>query len=330
MKKVFVSTFPFSRSSEKPLEILKKSGFEYALNPLAKKLSGKELYEFASDADVIIAGTEDLSVLIEKSSKLKLISRIGIGLDSVPLQICQSKGIKICYTPDAVTDAVAELALGMMISLTRKITLADRAVRLGGWQRFEGKSLKEQTIGLVGFGRIGKQVATLLAPYKPTKILIHDVVDKTTEINLLQQAGVKVLQVSLDQLIEESDIISFHIPKTPKTNNLINKDKFERMKNGVILVNTARGGIVNEEDLMTFLDNGKVLGAGLDVFNNEPYVGSLCKYDQLILTQHMGSCSVEARNRMEVEAVEDVIRFLKGENLLSPVDIDKELELLRN
>lgn len=330
MSKIFVSTHPFSRASEEPLKTLKASGFDFSLNTLGKKLNGEEVYRLAGDCTAIIAGTEDLSVLIEKNKNLKLIARIGIGLDSVPLEICRQKGIQVCYTPDAVTDAVSELTLGMMITLTRKLVTADQAIRAGGWQRFEGKSLKEQTIGLIGFGRIGKSLTQLLAPFKPMHILVHDIVNKSEEILELQNKGIKVSQVSLEEVITQSDIISIHAPKTPKTDNLINKEQFAKMKDGVIVINTARGGIINEQDLMTFLDNGKVMAAGLDVFNKEPYVGELTKYPQVMLTQHMGSCSIEARNRMEKETSEDVIRFLRNEALMSPVNIEKELELLRN
>lgn len=330
MNKVFVSTHPFSRASSEPLEILKSSGFEYSINPLGKKLTGQELYELAGDATAIIAGTEDLSVLIEKSKKLKLIARIGIGLDSVPLQICKDKDIKVCYTPDAVTDAVAEMALGMIISLSRKFITADHAIRNGGWERFEGKAIKEQTIGLIGFGRIGTRLTELLSPFKPGKILVYDILNKSETIENFKKLGVNISQVSLEELITTSDTISVHAPKTPLTTDLINREAFQKMKDGVVIINTARGGIINERDLIEFLDNKKIMAAGLDVFSKEPYKGELNNYKQVLLTQHMGSCSFEARRRMEKETAEDVIRFFKGEKLLSPVDLDKEIELIRN
>jgi D-3-phosphoglycerate dehydrogenase len=329
LNEVFVSTFPFSRASEKPLKILQESGFRYSLNTLGRKLTGEELYELAKEASAIIVGTEDLSVVIDKSSHLKLIARIGIGLDSVPLDICKAKGIKVCYTPDAVTDAVAELTLGMMIALTRKVFIADQEIRNNGWQRFEGKSLKEQTIGLLGFGRIGKRVAELLAPFRPYQILVHDHLDKNVEIKQLKNNGLNIKSVSFDELVSQSEILSIHVPRTPKTENRFNETTFNAMTDGALIINTARGGIINEADLMKALDSGKIMGAGLDVFNKEPYAGELCRYKQVLLTQHMGSCSVEARNRMEQESVDDVIRFLKNESLLSPVNIDQEIENLK-
>ncbi|MBC7427500.1 MAG: phosphoglycerate dehydrogenase [Bacteriovorax sp.] len=327
--KVVVSTFPFSRTSSEPLNILRQSGLEFKLNDKGRKLSGEELYELAHDATAVIVGTEDLSFLIEKSQTLKLIARIGIGLDSVPLQICKDKGIKVCYTPDAVTDAVAELTLGMMISLTRQIHTADKAIRNKGWQRFEGKSLNEQTIGLLGFGRIGLRVAEMLSPFKPVKILVNDILDKKDEIQQLKNLGLNIFQVSFDELVTQSEIISLHVPKTPKTENLITEDVLSKMQRDILLINTARGGIINESDLIKFLNSGHVAGAGLDVFNKEPYFGEFCNSEKVILTQHMGSCSVEARKRMEKETVEDVIHFFKDEPLISPVDLDKEISLLK-
>lgn len=329
MSKIFVSTYPFSRTSSEPEQILKMSGFNYSLNPLGKKLTAQELYDLAGDATAIIAGTEDLSLLVEKSKNLKLIARIGIGLDSVPLELCKEKGIKVCYTPDAVTDAVAEMALGMIISLNRKFLKADIAIRNGGWERFEGKAVKEQTIGIIGFGRIGQRLSELLIPFKPMKILVYDILNKNKEINSLIKKGVNITQVDFEDLIKHSDTISIHTPKTPLTTNLINRDVFQKMKDGIVLINTARGGIINEIDLIEFLESQKIMAAGLDVFSKEPYKGKLISYQQVLLTQHMGSCSFEARKRMEKETAEDVVRFLRGERLLSPVNLESEIELIR-
>lgn len=326
--KIFVSTFPYSRSSSEPLALLKNSKYDFKINTSGRKLTGQELYENAKDATAIIVGTEDLSILVDRSEKLKLIARIGIGLDSVPLIKCLEKGIQVCYTPDAVTDAVAELTLGLMIALTRNVHLADREIRRNGWQRFEGKSLKEQTIGLVGFGRIGKKVAEYISVFNPSQILIHDVLDKNNEIIKIRKDKINIAQVNFEELISRSDTISLHIPKTPKTQNLINEETILQMKKSALLINTARGGIINEADLLKYLLSGHLAGAALDVFEKEPYMGELCQLPNVILTQHMGSCSIEARNRMEKEATEDVLRFVKNEPLLCPVDLEKEISFL--
>ncbi len=270
-----------------------------------------------------------MSELIQKSNKLKQIARVGIGLDSVPLEDCLKKNITVTYTPDAVTDAVAELTIGLIISLSRKILIADQATRTGAWNRFEGKGLKEMTVGLVGYGRIGRRVAEALAGLRTKSILVNDILDKSNDLHQLKTQGVDVNQVSLDSLTSECDVISLHLPRTPKSENLFDQKRLSNMKAGALLVNTARGGLIDEHALKAALESGHLGGAALDVFKDEPYRGELTSTENVILTQHMGSCSFEARDRMEAEAVQDVLNFLNGKSLENGVDIKSELEKLK-
>ncbi|MGD9159747.1 MAG: NAD(P)-dependent oxidoreductase, partial [Desulfobacteraceae bacterium] len=159
MTKIFISTSPFGEINPEPIELLKKTGWEFIVNPMGRKLQSSEVAELALDADGIIAGTEDLRPLIEKSKQLKIISRVGIGLDSVPLDECKRRGIVVTYTPDAVTLAVAELTIGVMVCLSRSVHISDRALRENKWKRIMGKRLGESIIGIIGFGRIGSNVA---------------------------------------------------------------------------------------------------------------------------------------------------------------------------
>ena len=320
--RIFVSTFPFARNNTLPLEHLKKSGFEICLNSTGRKISGKELYEHASDCDGIIAGTEDLSELIAKNPKLRIISRVGVGLDSVPLSICKEKNITVSYTPDAVSFAVAELTLGFMIGLCRHLQKADVDLRSGGWNRFQGKGLNESVIGIVGFGRIGKLVASMLGPFSPIKILVSDL----KKIDLSPYKHLNIEQVDNSRIFTDCDILTLHIPGSKSNQDFINKTIIEKMKSTAYLINTARGGLVNENDLFDALGSNKLQGAALDVFAEEPYKGNLKTLKNIVLTQHMGSCSDQARLGMELEAAEDIVRFFKGETLRNMVP-QEEYEL---
>ena len=171
MPKIFISTVPFGEADKKPIELLDQSGFEYVINPLNRKLKPEEVGELAQDCDGLIAGTENIHLVLEKAKSLKIVSRVGIGLDSVPLLECRKKEITVCYTPDAVTMAVVELTIGLMVSLTRKVCLADRNIRSNNWNRLQGKRLEKSIIGLIGFGRTGSNIARVLSEFKPKQIL---------------------------------------------------------------------------------------------------------------------------------------------------------------
>ena len=316
MIKIFISTVPFGAFSRKPVELLYQSGYHFTINPLDRKLTSKEVAELSADCDGIIAGTENLNLLIEKSKKLKIISRVGIGLDSVPLKVCRKKGIVVTYTPDAVTMAVAELTLGMMISLTRHVSLADREIRAGIWQRKQGKRIGKSVVGIIGFGRVGSNVARLLVPFKPDEILVNDIKDKTREIeDIRQKCRIKIRAAAKDEIYRNSDIITLHIPFSNASHYLINKKTLALCSENTFILNLSRGGIIHEGDLYDALKNRKIAGAALDCFQEEPYHGPFLELDNILLTQHMGSCSYDCRGKMELESTEDMIRFFKQEPL---------------
>ncbi|MCP4294858.1 MAG: hydroxyacid dehydrogenase [Proteobacteria bacterium] len=159
MPKIFVSTAPFGEFDSTPLNLLNDTGWEYTVNPLDRKLTPQEVADYAEDVDGLIAGTEDIGIVLGKAKNLKIISRVGIGLDSVPLKVCKDRGITVSYTPDAVTMAVAEMTIGLMISASRHLMESDRHLRQRGWKRVQGKRIGESIIGLIGFGRVGKNVS---------------------------------------------------------------------------------------------------------------------------------------------------------------------------
>jgi len=318
--RIFISTIPFGEVDPSPLQALDKSGFEYKINPLGRKLKANEVAEIAKDYDALIAGTEDTIPLIQASKKLKIISRVGIGLDSVPLELCKKKGIKVCYTPDAVTKAVAEFTVGLMLDITRHITQVDRQQRARVWQRLQGKRIGESVIGLVGYGRVGSQITDILTSFKPKQILVNDIKDKKSEIKLLSEfSGVEIKQVEKEIIWEHSDVISLHVPLSKLTKDMVGTEEMKMMKSETVLLNTARGGIINEDELYVSLKEKQIASAAVDVFEKEPYLGKLTELDNILLTQHMGSCSYDCRTQMELEAVEEVIRFFKQEPLLREV-----------
>lgn len=322
---IFISTYPFGKYDPRPIDLLRESGFRFTINPLGRKLTAEEILEFAKDSDGIIAGTENLDLLVNESRNLKMISRVGIGLDSVPLKMCKGKGIRVSYTPDAVTLAVAELVVGMMVTLPRQVVYADRELRREGWSRPVGLSIQSSTIGIVGFGRVGQKIVRILSSFKPKKIFIHDIVDKTSEISELRKLALDIEQVSFQKLLKSSDLVSLHVPLTPQTRNLISNPELKKMNQAAYLFNYARGGIVNEEDVYQYLKNGHLAGMAIDVYEKEPYKGKLTELENVVLTQHMGSCSFDCRLEMETQATEELIRYFRNQSLLSEVP-DFEVE----
>jgi D-3-phosphoglycerate dehydrogenase len=313
MGKILITTVPFGLNNTYPLDLLNQTKFEYLVNPIGRKLREAELMELIPDFDVIIAGTEQISAKVLGNAKnLKLISRVGVGLDGVDLLSAQSMGIKVSYTAEAPAPAVADLTVGLMFSLLRSLHVVNLKMHRGEWDRIFGRRLSEVTIGIVGAGRIGSKVIDLLSVMTNKKILVND--DRKTK-----ESYSNVFYVDKKELLMLSDVVSVHIPLTRESYDLIKYEELMMMKPGSVLINTSRGGIVNEKDLIKVLKSGHLAGAAIDVFEEEPYYGELLKVDNCLLTSHMGSMSEDCRARMEIEATEEAIRFLKGDPLINLV-----------
>ena len=311
LPKVLITTVPFGDRDRLPLELLENSGIEYLINPFNKKITEDQLTDIITDFDVIIAGTEPITEkVLNRATNLKLISRVGIGLDSVDLLAAQKRGIKVSYTPDAPSLAVAELTLGLMLTLLRSVHVSNSQMYQGQWNRFFGKRLEEVTVGIIGVGRIGTGVLKRLKGFGTKKILVNDI-----ETNRELDSKYKLEWTSKEKIYKEADIISLHIPLTQLTKNLIRKEHLLTMKPDVIIINTSRGGIINEHDLYEVMLSGHLSGAAIDVFEKEPYDGPLKEIERCLLTAHMGSMSVDCRTRMEIESTEEAIRFLKSKEL---------------
>jgi D-3-phosphoglycerate dehydrogenase / 2-oxoglutarate reductase len=315
MPKVLITTVPFGDKDRLPLDLLENAGIEYLINPFSKKITEDQLAEIIPDFDALIAGTEPITEkVLNRATNLKLISRVGIGLDSVDLLAAQKRSIKVSYTPEGPTLAVAELTLGLMLTLLRSVHVSNSRMHQGQWYRFFGKRLEEVTVGIIGVGRIGTSVLKRLKGFGTSKILVNDIVPKREldkEYNLEWS--------SKEKIYKEADIISLHIPLTHLTKNMVRKEHLLSMKPDANIINTSRGGIINEQDLYEVLQTGHLSGAAIDVFEKEPYDGLLKKIERCLLTAHMGSMSVDCRTRMEIESTEEAIRFLTGKKLKSEV-----------
>ena len=319
MKRVLITTVPFGEKDKRPLELLDSKGIEYVINPLNRKLTELELAELVTNFDAIIAGTEPISdFVMDNAKQLKFISRVGIGLDSVDLLAAKKRGIAVSYTPDAPAPAVSELTIGLMLSLLRFTHISNTHMHNGKWHRYFGRRLKEVTVGIIGFGRIGKGVLKHLEGFSCNKILVNDVIE---EVNV--SSSLDVEWVDKDEIYRQADIITLHVPLTDLTKNMINKEQLLIMKKDAILINTSRGGIINEKDLFDILCKDHLSGVAIDVFQQEPYNGPLNTIERCLLTAHMGSMSIDCRTAMEVEATEEVVRFLTNKPLLGVVPEDE-------
>jgi len=315
MTKVLITTVPFATTNKLPLELLDAAGLHFTVNPLNKKLTSQELVEMIPGYDAIIAGTEQIDLrVLGKADRLKIISRVGVGLDGIDLNAAKQQNIDVTYTPDAPAPAVAELAIGNMISLLRGTHRSNLMMHQKKWDRIFGRRIPEVTIGVIGAGRIGGRVLRRLAAFGSPRLLVND-----THPNLNVSPQLKIDWVDKETIFRESDVITLHVPLTKATKNMISSNELKLMKRDVLLINTARGGIINERDLADSLIAETIGGAAVDCFDIEPYTGPLTDIDSCLLTSHMGSMSIDCRSRMEIEATEEVVRYFAGDKLKNPV-----------
>ena len=307
-KRILVATWPFGATGKNPLELLEQTGWELVSNPHHRRLKPHDVAGLLEDIDGVIAGTEPYNCeTLRNADRLRVISRVGIGLDSVDLEYCRDNNIQVTYTPDAPSEAVAELTVTNILNLLRHVHQSDRSVREGAWNRLMGRLVREVTIGVIGVGRIGSRVITLLEPFGPT-ILAND-----TDPEVYGTAMPNTKWCSTEDVIRTADIITFHIPMCAKNHHFVSRSLIAQMKMGAFLVNTSRGAIVDTEALTDALLQKHLGGAALDVYENEPYEGSLIKLDNVVLTAHIGASARQSRYLMELGAAEDCIRVLNGE-----------------
>ena len=321
MSKVLITTVPFGDIDRYPIDLLEDNNIDYVINPLGKKLTESELIKLVTDCEVIIAGTEPITErVISKAKNLKMISRVGIGLDSVDLIAAEKRNIAVSYTPDAPAPAVVDLTMGLLYTLLRRVHEANIGLHHGKWNRFFGRRLTECSIGIIGAGRIGSNVLRNLLVLGCKNIFYYD-----KKVRLDEEDNPHVVFAQKETIYKKCDIISLHLPLDQETTNMITLKEIKLMKKDSFLINTARGGIINEKDLFEALQNKIISGAAIDVFEDEPYQGDLIGLDNCILTSHMGSMSKDCRTQMEREATDEAVRFLMNNIQNSPVPFEEYL-----
>ena len=298
--KVLIGPSTFAALDSAPMDILIEAGFEVANNPFGRKLTKEELIEFLPGIAGLIAGLESLDREVLEKSNLKVISRCGSGMSNVDIDAAKQLGIKVFSTPFGPTSAVAELTLGALLSLLRMIPQMDRDLHEGRWNKKIGTQLEGKTVVIIGFGRIGRRVAELLAPFK-TRILVVD--------PFLRDFTENLPVLTLEEALTQADIVTLH---SSGESIIIGENEFNLMKSGAFLLNAARGDLIDEDALVKSLEEGKIQGAWIDTFSQEPYSGPLTKYEQVILTPHIGSYSIECRRSMEMESVQNLINGFKS------------------
>ena len=305
MKNIFITTTTFAHFSTTPLKLFKEKGYNVVLNDKGRKLNEDELVEKIPDFDGILAGTEVYSKrVLNKAVKLRAISRLGVGIDNIDLEFAKQKGIRVYKTWTTPAPAVAELVLGLMLDLARKISYQNNTLKSGKWKKEMGNLLQGKTLGIVGLGTIGKTLVKLVKGFN-FNILAFDLYQDD-----LFAKNYGVNYCNLGTLLGKSDIVSIHLNLSDETNGLMNEERINSLKPECILINTSRGEILDEKALYTVLKEKKILGAGLDVFNDEPYAGPLTELNNVVLTPHIGAYAKELRVQMEIEAVENLIRGL--------------------
>jgi D-3-phosphoglycerate dehydrogenase len=292
------------------IEILRKNGFDldlkFSISPEELK---KEIKNY--DGIIIRSRTKLTADILENAKKLKVVGRAGVGLDNVDTKKAEQMGLKLLNTPEAPSVSVAELTIGLILSLVRYISKADKTMHCGQWLKndFMGYTLYGKKIGLIGFGNIGQEVAKRCVAFG-MKVGIYD--KDTKVIELAKKLGYKIYP-KVDELIQDAQIVSLHIPATVETENTINEKRLKMMKKNTLVINTARGNLVDEAALIKALKNKEIGGAALDVYREEPLKNmELCNCeDNLILTPHIASQTIETQTQASLMIAEKVSAFLK-------------------
>ena len=290
-------------------EILEKNGLKVTYEP---EITPEQIAEKIGTFEVVVvrSRTKMTRELVEKADKCQIIARVGVGLDNIDQEAAKEKNIKVINAVEGAITAVAELVIGLMLSMAREIPRADREIRNGNWIKKElmGTELKGKYLGIVGLGNIGKRLGRLARALN-MNIIGYDV----TEIDNEFSKEVGLMKADLDTLLSSADYVSFHVPLLDSTRHMINAEKLKMMKNTARIINTARGGVIDEEALYNSLKDGSLAGAALDVFEVEPATGNkLITLPNFIATPHMGAQTKEAQLLAANIIAEKIIQILRG------------------
>ena len=295
--------------AEEAIDFMRKNGLKVDIKT---DIPYEELLNIISEYDALIvrSRTKVTKEVIDRAERLKIIGRAGVGVDNIDVDYATERGIVVVNAPGGNSVSAAEHTIGLILAIARKIPQGDRSVKEGKWERkkFVGIELRGKTLGIIGLGRIGYEVAKRMRCFE-MNILAYD---PYVSEERAKSVGAKL--VSLEELLRNSDIITIHVPKTKETENMISYKEFEIMKDGVYIINAARGGIVNERALYDAIVKGKVAGAALDVYEKEPpdKDNPLLKLDNVVTTPHIGASTKEAQMMVGMTVAEDIVNFFKG------------------
>jgi phosphoglycerate dehydrogenase-like enzyme len=309
MFKVLISPTALANLEAEFTAVLRKAGFDLVYHGLAAQLNEEQLLVALDGSSAALAGSEPYTPrVLAAHPQLKVIARVGVGYDAVDVPAATRAGIAVCIAPGTNQGSVAEHTFALMLALTKNLISQHLGVQSGGWPRGTNLPLRGQTLGLAGLGRIGKAVATRALAFE-MRVIAHDPFPDTA-----WAAAHNIPLVSLDQLLRESDFLSLHLPAMAETTHLINAKTLAQMKPTAFLINTARGAIINEQDLYVALKERRLAGAGLDVFEQEP-PGKvpLLELDNVVLTPHAAGVDLRSRDEMALSAAEAIVSLSQGE-----------------
>ena len=295
--KVLITTSSFG---DEGIQTLQKSGIEVVNNPYGRKITQTEAIALLKDIDGVIAGLEYYGYTLLSETKLKVISRCGSGLSNIDLHAARELGISVYNTPNGPTQSVAELTVGCLLALIRDVPRINNLMHANKWEKITGHLLKDMKVLLIGYGRIGKKVASILDTIG-AKIFIYD---PFISDNVIPDT---IKKIELTDGLRMADVISLH---SSGEDLILGQKEFNLMKRGVYILNVARGGLIDEDALENSLISGQISGAWLDTFQQEPYKGVLIDYNQVILTPHIGSYTFEGRKKMELDSINNLLNGL--------------------
>lgn len=315
MYKVKSTSLDFGKMDRDPIDFLIKNGCEFESVQIDAN-SEEQGIEVAKDADVLVVGLQRITErVLDAAKRLKVIGRCGVGLDNIDLKAAGARGIPVVYTPGANAQTVADLTLGLMLALARKIPQADRMTRGGEWKRIMGNDVWGKTLGIFGLGQIGFNVAKRAKGFD-MNIIAYDLFEN---VPLARELGIEYK--SKAEILREADFITLHLPLNPETLGFISDGDLKAMKKNAVLVNTSRGGIVDEKALYRALKEGEIAGGALDVFEHEPPGKTpLVELDNFIGCPHIGGITVEAIGRIGMTVSRDIVSVLKGQTPKFPAN----------
>ena len=295
---ILIGPSSFGDASPAPIARLEEAGYEVRPNPHKRRLTREELVDLLDGVDGLIAGLEPLDRPVLETSNLKALARVGSGMSNVDQPAAADLGIRVSWTPDGPTLAVAELTVGCLMTLLRQTAAMDRSMRAGAWDKRMGRQLRDLRVAIVGFGRIGRRTSALLSALGANVIAVDPALSGTVD-------GVAI--EPMETALSSAEAIILH---AGGEDCLLDRDAFAAMKDGVFILNAARGELIDYDALLAALDSGKVAGVWADAHPKEPYDGELLRYDQALLTPHVGSYSLEGRIKMEMDAVSNLLADL--------------------